>query len=147
MATLIERATLTRQQTEKAAQLLPDADALAAKTLYPRWEKLVELGTVQTDEAGYKFLYGEDLYKCVNANPTFQSDWVPGVGTESLYTRIDETHAGTLEDPIPYDGNMELVEGSYYSQNGVVYLCTRSTGTPVYHTLADLVGLYVEVAA
>lgn len=147
MATLIERATLTRQHTEKAAQLLPDADALAAKTLYPRWEKLVELGTVQTDEAGYKFLYGEDLYKCQNPNPTFQSDWVPGVGTESLYTRIDETHAGTLEDPIPYDGNMELVEGSYYSQTGVVYLCTRSTGTPVYNTLADLVGLYVEVAA
>lgn len=147
MATLIERATLTRQQTEKAAQLLPDADALAAKTLYPRWEKLVKLGTVQTDEAGYKFLYGEDLYKCVNPNPTFQLDWVPGVGTESLYTRIDETHAGTLDDPIPYDGNMELVEGSYYSQNGVVYLCTRSTGTPVYNKLADLVGLYVEVAA
>lgn len=147
MATLIERATMTRQQTEKAAQLLPDTDALAAKTLYPRWEKLVKLGTVQTDEAGYKFLYGEDLYKCVNANPTFQSDWVPGAGTGSLYTRIDEAHAGTLEDPIPYDGNMELVEGSYYSQNGVVYLCTRSTGTPVYNTLADLVGLYVEVAA
>ena len=147
MATLIERAKITRQQTEKAAQYLPDAEALAAKTLYPRWENLVELGSVQTAETGYKFLYGEDLYKCINANPAFQADWVPGVGTESLYTRIDETHAGTLEDPIPYDGNMELFEGKYYSQNGVVYHCTRNTGTPVYHALADLVGLYVEVAA
>ena len=146
MANLIERAKITRQQTEKAAQYLPDAEALTAKTLYPRWESLVELGSVQTDEAGYKFLYGEDLYKCKNPNPTFQADWVPGVGTESLYERIDETHAGTLEDPIPYDGNMELIEGKYYSQNGVVYHCTRSTGTPVYHALADLVGLYVEVA-
>ena len=35
-------------------------------------------------------------------------DWVPGVGTESIYTHIDETHDGTQYDPIPYDGNMEL---------------------------------------
>ena len=147
MAGLIERATFTRQQTEKAAQYLPDAEALEAKALYPRWENLVALGSVQTNEAGYKFLYGEDLYKCKNPNPTFQLDWVPGVGTESLYERIDEDHAGTLEDPIPYDGNMELFEGKYYSQNGVVYICTRNTGAAVYHALSDLVGLYVEVAA
>ena len=41
---------------------------------------------------------------------------------------------------------MELVEGLYYSQNGVTYLCIRSTGVPVYNNLADLVHLYVEVA-
>lgn len=97
--------------------------------------------------AGYKFTYGGLLYKCVNTNPTFQSDWVPGVGTESLYVRIDETHAGTLADPIPYDGNMALVSGLYYSQSGVIYKCTRDTGNPVYHPLSALVGLYVEVAA
>lgn len=28
----------------------------------------------------------------------------------------------------------------------VVYLCTRDTVNPVYNDLADLVGLYVEVA-
>ena len=38
---------------------------------------------------------------------------------------------------------MALEAGRYYSQNGVTYLCTRDTGTPVYHNLADLVGLYV----
>ena len=41
---------------------------------------------------------------------------------------------------------MELTEGLYYSQNGIVYLCIRSSGQPVYHALSDLVGLYVEVA-
>ena len=40
---------------------------------------------------------------------------------------------------------MELIEGKYYSQNGVVYLCTRSTGQAVYHNLSDLVGIYVQV--
>ena len=40
---------------------------------------------------------------------------------------------------------MELFEGKYYSQDGVTYVCTRSTGVPVHHPLAQLVGLYVEV--
>lgn len=30
--------------------------------------------------------------------------------------------------------------------NGVIYLCNRSTGQAVYNALADLVGLYVEIA-
>ena len=75
---------------------------------------------------------------------TSQADWVPGEGTESLYTHIDETHAGTLTDPIPYYGNMALEAGKYYSQGGVIYLCTRDTVNPVYSGLADLVGLYVN---
>ena len=120
-----------------------DLDALAVKGIYPAWESLIG----QTvDKAGFKFTYGDKLYKTIPESHTFQSDWIPGVGTESLYTVIDEGHAGTLDDPIPYDGNMELTEGLYYSQDGIVYLCTRSTGQPVYHALSDLVGLYVEVA-
>ena len=135
-----------RPLMEKAAQSLSDAEALQIKTMYPKWEKLVELGSVEAP-AGFRFYYGGALYKCNDQNPTFQADWVPGVGTESLYVRIDETHAGTLDDPIPYDGNMELTAGLYYSQDGVVYLCTRDTGAPVYHALKDLVGLYVETVA
>lgn len=77
---------------------------------------------------------------------TFQADWEPGVGTESLYTCINEEHDGSKYDPIPYEGNMELLEGLYYVQDGVVYLCTRDTGSPVYHDLAALVGHYVERA-
>lgn len=97
------------------------------------------------DKAGFKFTHGGALYKTIPEQHTFQADWVPGVGTESLYTRIDETHAGTIDDPIPYSGNMALEAGKYYSQSGEVYLCTRDTINPVYNALADLVGLYVEV--
>ena len=119
-----------------------DADALAVKGIYPFWKNLIG----QTAEkVGFKFNYGDKLYKTIPANHTFAAQWVPGVGTESLYKVIDETHAGTKDDPIPYDGNMELTSGLYYSQNGVVYLCTRSTGQPVYNALSDLIGLYVEV--
>ena len=143
MSDLLTLARNLRPYIEEAAQSLPDADGLKAKALYPRWEALVKKGSV-TAEAGYRFTYGGDLYKCVNVNPKFQSDWVPGDGTAALYVRIDEAHAGTLSDPIPYDGNMELKAGLYYTQSGVTYLCNRNTGQPVYNSLAELVGVYVE---
>lgn len=143
MSDLLELARNLRPYIEEAAQSLTDADGLKAKALYPRWEKLVTLGSV-TAEAGYRFTYGGELYKCVNANPTFQADWIPGNGTAALYIRIDESHVGTLDDPIPYSGNMTLESGRYYIQDYVIYLCNRDTGNPVYNPLAELVGLYVE---
>ena len=93
---------------------------------------------------GDRFQYDGELYKVLQAH-TSQQSWVPGTGTESLYIRVDDIHAGTAEDPIPYNGNMELTENLYYTQDGVLYRCTRSTGTAVYNTLSELVGLYVEV--
>ena len=119
-----------------------DAEALEVKGIYPTWKSLIGV-TVEQPE--YKFTYNGDLYKTIPAKHTFAAEWVPGVGTESLYTRIDETHAGTITDPIPYAGNMELMEGLYYVQNEVVYRCIRSTGQPVYHELSALVGQYVEI--
>ena len=118
-----------------------DLDALAVKDIYPAWESLIG----QTVNVDFKLTYDGKLYKVIQAH-TVQADWIPGVGTESLYAVIDEGHTGAEDDPIPYDGNMELFEGMYYSQDGIVYLCTRSTEQPVYHALSDLVGLYVEVA-
>ncbi len=143
MSDLLTLARSLRPYIEQAAQSLPDADCLKAKALYPRWEKLVQLGSV-TAEAGYRFSYNGDLYKCVNPDPTFQSDWIPGNGTAALYVRVDEANAGTLADPIPYDGNMELENGKHYIQDYVIYRCTRDTVNPVYNPLAELVGLYVE---
>ena len=136
-------ALLYRQRIETAVQSLPDSEALEAVTLYPKWADLIGK---TVGKAEYKFQYNGKLYKTIPANHTFQKDWVPGVGTESIYTRIDETHDGTQYDPIPYDGNMALEAGLYYTQGGVVYLCNRDTGQPVYNALADLVGIYVEVA-
>lgn len=87
--------------------------------------------------------YNGTLYKCLQSH-TAQADWSPDAAP-SLWAQICETHAGTADDPIPYEGNMELTEGLYYTQDGVMYRCTRSTGQSVYHVLAELVGMYVEV--
>ena len=122
-----------------------DNDALNVRGIYPAWADLIG----QTAEKnGFKLTHGGKLWKTKQPRYTFTAGWEPGSpGTESLFEEINETHAGTLADPIPYNGNMELSEGLYYSQNGVVYLCTRSTGQPVYHDLSALVGIYVEVVA
>lgn len=120
---------------------ISDEEALQIKSIYPQWESLVGK-SVQKDE---KMQYGGRLWKVLQQH-TVQEQWKPGSGTESLYTEIVESAAGTLEDPIPYNNNMELVNGKYYSQDGVVYKCTRDTGIPVYNPLSALVGLYVEVA-
>ena len=143
MSDLLEMARNLRPYIEQVAQNLPDADGLKAKVLDPRWETLVKKGSVEAD-AGYRFTYNGDLYKCTDKNPKFQADWVPGNGTAALYVRIDEAHAGTLDDPIPYSGNMTLESGKYYIQDHVIYLCNRDTGNPVYNSLAELVGLYGE---
>lgn len=78
--------------------------------------------------------------------PAVLENQPPSIDTAALYEEISESHAGTMEDPIPYNNNMELVEGKYYSQDGVTYLCTHSTGQAVYNPLSELVGIYVEKA-
>lgn len=125
---------MVRQQINTLA--VDDETALRMVAYYPDWTA----GTAYA--AGDRLVYNGDLYKVLQAH-TAQETWLPGAGTESLYTRIDEQHNGSKYDPIPYSGNMALEAGKYYSQSGKTYLCNRDTGNPVYHALAELVGLYV----
>ena len=115
-----------------------DNTALRMTTFYPEWAENTEY------TIGYKVQRSGKLWRCVQAH-TSQIGWEPE-NTASLWTEICESHAGTLEDPIPYNGNMALKSGKYYSQDGKVYRCTRDTGNPVYNALSELVGLYVEEA-
>lgn len=121
---------------------IPDKTSLRMMGYYPEFSDCIG----QTVSAGFKFVYDKKLYKVIQPSLTITETYPPGTGTESLYTVIDVEHTGDKSDPIPYSGNMELFNGKYYSQDGVVYLCNRDTGTPVYHPLSALVGLYVKVA-
>lgn len=144
--TYTERALQLRPLMEKAAQSLDDTDALTAVELFPYWKVLIEKGTKV--EKGFRFQHDGTLYRVEQPTYTFVEHYVPGsVGTESLFAVVDETHKGTKEDPIPYQTNMEIYKGLYYTQNGVLYLCTRDSGQPLHHDLALLVGAYVEVVS
>ena len=127
---------LIRQQVNTL--VVDDNTALRMRSFYPEWE----IG--KSYEAGYKVQYGGKLWRTIQPH-TSQDGWQPDRAA-SLFTQINETHDGTLYDAIPYEGNMALVSGLHYTQDGVVYRCTRDTGNPVYNTLAELIGLYVEEA-
>ena len=114
-----------------------DNTALRMKEFYPEWAENTAYAV------GYKVQRNGKLWRVVQAH-TSQIGWEPE-NAASLWEQINETHAGTLEDPIPYDGNMALENGKYYTQDYEVYLCIRDTGIPVYNPLSELVGIYVEV--
>lgn len=115
-----------------------DNTALRMVAFYPEWADNAEY------TAEYKVQRNGKLWRCRQAH-TSQTGWEPE-NAASLWTEICESHAGTLEDPIPYSGNMALESGKYYSQDNKVYRCVRDTGNPVYNALSELVGLYVEEA-
>lgn len=129
-------AMLIRQQINTLS--VDDNTALRMLEFYPGWAA----GTVYT--VGYKVRRDGKLWRCIQAH-TSQAGWEPE-NAPALWTEICESHAGTLTDPIPYSGNMELESGKYYIQDYTIYLCTRDTGNPVYNPLAELVGIYVEIA-
>ena len=130
------KAKQLRQLIEQLAVTLDDETALTGVELFPIW-------TIDRAYAvGDKVQRNGKLWRCIQAH-TSQAGWEPE-NAASLWTEICESHAGTLEDPIPYSGNMALESGKYYSQNSKIYRCTRDTVNPVYNALSELVGLYVE---
>lgn len=103
-----------------------DATALRMRDYYPAWTDLAESGYTAA-KAGFRFTHDGNLYKTTQPNLTFAVSWVPGVGTESLYVRIDEQHDGDKYDPIPAARGMEYEYGLHYldSEDGKTYLCER----------------------
>ena len=133
---IIENARKLRRIIETAAQSLTDETALDAICLHPMWSVGVDY------EVGFKVRHNDRLFRCVQAHTSIDG-WQPDK-TPALWEEINETHSGVMDDPIPYNGNMALVNGLYYVQDGVVYRCIRDTVNPVYNALSDLMGIYVE---
>lgn len=135
-----ERAYKLRALIVKAADGLADEDAVEGVELFEEWE------------AGKDYVIGDRrrradrLYKCRQGHRS-QAGWEPE-NAPALWEEIAKPGQGeTPDNPIPYNNNMALVEGKYYAQAGVVYVCIRSTGAAVYNDLKDLVGIYVEVVS
>ena len=136
--TPIERARQLRPLIVKAAQSLEDKEALSCLEFYDNWSA----NSVDYPK-NYKVKYNGKLYKVLMEHVS-QASWSPEAAV-SLFTVVNEEHAGTLEDPILYSGNMELFKDKYYIQNEIIYLCNRDSGIALHSELKDLVGLYVTV--
>lgn len=113
-------------------------EALKRKSSFPEWKE--DLGAVKQGE---KYQCDGNLWEVVQDHAT-QTNWKPSLETASLWKVVDEEHEGTEADPIPYTPPMEIFSGKYYTQDDVLYRCTRDSGIPLSHNLSELINLYVE---
>lgn len=142
---------LIKQNTAEMNELhLSAADALQVVEWFPQWGVDEGFTVGDTVTKGLKFKYNGKLW-AVLQDHTILEHYYPSINTASLYVEVTPEYnengeeLGTLDNPIPYDGNMILENGKYYIQEGTIYKCNRDTGIAVYHALRDLVGLYVEL--
>lgn len=135
---LTETEVVSMLLSQKVQEIeVDDSTALRMMSFYPEWTP------GKAYSVGHKLTRGSRLYKVIQAHNA-QAGWEPE-NAPAMFTEICETHSGEPDDPIPYSGNMALEMGKHYIQDDEIYICTRNTGNPVYHALADLVGIYVEI--
>lgn len=102
-----------------AAVDIEDATALQMPDLFPSWEDVLAAG--KELPAGRILQDGAQLYRVVQA-VTPQAGQAPhDEGMLAVYRPIDQEHAGTAEDPIPWVMGMDCIAGKHYAYNGKVY--------------------------
>jgi hypothetical protein len=142
---------LEREKREFKNRGLSAVDMIKHQQFAPKWGEDEGFKEGDSVAKGDKFTYDGKLW-AVLQDHTIMLHYYPSINTASLYVEVTPDYneqgeeMGTLDNPIPYEGNMVLENGKYYSQDSVTYLCNRDSGNPVYHALKDLVGLYVILA-
>lgn len=125
---------------KEARKITDDQEALKVKCLYKEWDK--QIG--REIQVGEYIQYDNQLYKVLQTH-TVQEDWKPGVGTESLFIKIDVEHKGTIDDPIPFKVNMEVFKNKYYIEDNILYVCTRDSEIALQQKASELINIYFEV--
>lgn len=145
---LMEKATDERVSADPNAQLMevvrsqqlekldiPDAMALRLRDTFYTFQYLCKRAKML--DKGVVFRYNGKPWRVIQAH-TPQAIYPPSMATAALYTRIEPSHAGTMDDPIPYEQGMAFEKDKYYSQYGVIYLCILTTVTGYPNDLKDL---------
>ena len=106
---------------------IQDEQALEMPDLFRTWDEALAAG----EELGANTVLNLDgqLYRVVQAVTPQEHQRPDGEGMLAIYRPIDQTHAGTQEDPIPFVYGMDTEQGKYYSSGGKTYLCNL-TMTP-----------------
>lgn len=135
-----EQAKIVLKAQTRQLTTFSNNEALKVRDLFDDWSDFIG----QTLNAGQIVRTAEGLWR-VRQEHVAQKHYVPSIHTAALYERIVRDHEGTQDDPIPYAPPMEIFNGKYYTQDGVLYLCTRDSGQALTHNLSELVGLYVSI--
>ena len=115
--------TLIGSNSEKIVSTFTDENALKVIDLCPVWDVGIAITQDMINKGQNRYQDNGKLYKCIQPHTT-QADWRPE-STPALWTLIDVTHAGTIDDPIPAVAGMEYTKGLYYIEDGVIYLMNR----------------------
>ena len=135
-----EQMLKAQRLTVKTMTTIENSVALEIPDLFPNFVDMIG----EAVKKGNILKYTGKLYR-VRQDHAVLAIYTPGIETASLYEVIDKEHDGTINDPIPYTPPMEIFNSKYYTQNSVLYRCTRDSGQALTHNLADLVSIYVEV--
>lgn len=117
---------------------IPNQEALDRMVVIYDWSKYI--GKVL--KQGQLCVYNDKVWRARQEHTVLEV-YPPSMDTASLYEVIEKIHTGEKDDPIPYAPPMEIEAGKYYSEDNLLYLCNRDSGTVLTHRLADLVGIYV----
>nr|DAQ81196.1 MAG TPA: ChiA1-BD-binding domain protein [Caudoviricetes sp.] len=103
-------------------QVLDDNTAAQHAEVFDLWAS----GTAYTAGQLRRDPLTDRLYRCAQAH-TAQEGWNPSL-TPALWTVVDVTHAGTLDDPIPAARGMEYEYGKHYldPEDSQIYRCART---------------------
>ena len=129
-----------------------DQTAVICKDFYPEWAVGIEI-TSKMIEAGQNRYHCDGILYRTETPHTTQENWKPGIARASIWTAINEEHAGTIEDPIPVPEELvsfEYAWGKYYSESGTLYICDRQGGKDgdkytLSYKPSQLIGHYFSV--
>ena len=105
----------------QAATDITDEQALEMPSLFRTWDEVLAAG--EQLAANTVLSLDGQLYRVVQAVTPQAHQRPDGEGMLAIYRPIDQTHAGTAEDPVPFVYGMDTEQGKYYSYGGKVYLC------------------------
>lgn len=112
---------------------LSNNDTIKFKDYLPDWNDYIGKSLPKD----FKFRYNNQAYKTLQYINVVLENQTPNI-VYALYAIINEEHEGTLEDPIPYQQQMTIEKGKYYSQYGVVYLAVQNMPTGMPYDLSQI---------
>ncbi len=140
-----EKAKIILKAQTREITTFSNSDALKVKDLFDDWIDYTA-DNAENLKKGQIVKTTDGLWR-IRQEHKAQKHYAPSIHTASLYERIVKDHAGTKDDPIPYAPPMEIFNGKYYTQDNVLYKCTRNSEQALTHNLSELVSLYVQVVS
>lgn len=127
--------------TQCAIPLMTNDQILQCVSVLPEWKSFIG-GKM---EAHQRFQFNKEAWESRQEVSVVLEGQEPGISTAALYQRIESSHKGTQEDPIPYSPLMTVYKDKYYIQNEMLYLCLEDSGQPLYADCENLPRYFKKV--